>query len=337
MKLSKQTINTDHPRGVTLIELLVVVAILSVLTAIMIPRLRVINKDRNIREAARVVGSTLAKASSRAVDEGTAGIIIERNENFVDSSGVRFLANRMYAMRRLPPFSGDDAESLALVTSANPFQVRIRRPLEHTTTNPLVEVGARIRLNHSSLQYEITDVDDSSSPGGIILTLSLGLNGLPVRPVLQQGASVPYVITRLPRRLESSQVDLPSGYVIDLRFSGPLGASGSVFNQGTAADESVQLFFAEDGSIDRFAYTVNGAPVSGIPTDAFYFFVSEYDPEEAPFPLSLSNPAAMWVTADRASGSVNVGYNAPPPAGLTARQAIQHARGLSVDRRSASD
>jgi len=86
MNFSKQ--HQNHRRGVTLVELLVVISILSVMTAIMIPRLRVINKDRNIREAARVVGSTLVKASNRAVNEGVAGLIAERHDNFVGANNV---------------------------------------------------------------------------------------------------------------------------------------------------------------------------------------------------------------------------------------------------------
>ena len=95
--------------GITLVELLVVISILAVITAVMLPRLRTINKDRNIRESARVVGSLLAKASQNAVNDGTAGVIIERNENFVDDEGVIYGASTMYLMRKVPVFTGDFA------------------------------------------------------------------------------------------------------------------------------------------------------------------------------------------------------------------------------------
>jgi len=63
----------------TLIEVLVVITILSILTALAIPRLRVVNKERGMREASRVVASSFAQASQRAVNEGVSGVLLRRN------------------------------------------------------------------------------------------------------------------------------------------------------------------------------------------------------------------------------------------------------------------
>ncbi len=337
-------------RGVTLVELLVVVAILSVLTAIMIPRLRVINKDRNIREAARVVGSMMSRVSNRAVNEGAAGVMIETNPNFVDANGVRYAGTRMYAMRRIPPFSGDDQGSLATVqtTTETSMTISIPRPLEHTVTNPLIQVHDQIRLNHSSVRYRVDLPPPVVSGGDLIITLSLGLKpgyGA-IRPTLAAGSKVPYVVYRQPRKLESSQVDLPDGYYIDLRLSGPLVPTppspptapdwvhGSVFDFITTG--SARLYFNRDGGIDRYSVVDNAGLIG--PTDvareAFYLFVTGFEPESTD-PV-LQNPAAMWVTVDHTTGSVNVAYNAVADPTIPLFNQLRYARSLSETRQSAN-
>ena len=77
--MTKRNSNTtDRPiagasRGVTLVELLVVISIMTIIFAILVPRLRAVNEDRNIREAARVVSSAFSRASSRAINDGLSG------------------------------------------------------------------------------------------------------------------------------------------------------------------------------------------------------------------------------------------------------------------------
>lgn len=343
MKFSKQNMKPTRTQGVTLIELLVVVAILSVLTAIMIPRLRVINKDRNSREAARIVGSMLSQVSNRAINEGSAGLIIERNPNFVDANGVSFAGVRMYAMRRIPPFTGDDLESPATIVSSNStsMTISIPRPLEHTATNPLVQVHDLIRLNHNSVRYRVLDVN--ATPATLILRLALGLKpgyGA-IRPTLTTGAEVPYVVYRQPRKLESSRVDLPDGYFIDLRFSGPLVPTdptaprerGSVFDLVTPG--TVHLYFGGDGGIDRYTFINNGGTaINDVARDAFYFFITAYEPNSTLSPLY--SPSNLWVVADHSTGSVNVTDHAMPPTTLSKFNRIQYARGFGKTRQSAN-
>ena len=146
--MNKQKSNPTSPtatrvsRGVTLVELLVVISILSVIFAVMIPRLRAVNEDRNIREAARVVASAFSKASSRAINEGLAGLMIVPNPNFqqatsnnfgvTDFDGPFFAGTRIFQMRRLPPYIGDDESSVAWSAVDNdgmPIPVVIDRPL----------------------------------------------------------------------------------------------------------------------------------------------------------------------------------------------------------------
>ena len=232
-----------NQRGVTLIELLVVVAIISVLTAMMIPRLRTINKDRNIRESARIVGSVFANASQRAVAEGTAGVIIERNPNLVDGENVNFGATTLYVMRKLPPYIGDVAASNTAGASVAGATVTIApAPIEHSVSSPVIVPNDFISLNNSSVQYRIKSV----SADGATIELHednfgppIGTGYLPV-PIDTGGDFVPFVIHRQPRKLESSRVELPEGYLIDMRYSGEIN-----LNADASLADRPRTFFHE--------------------------------------------------------------------------------------------
>ena len=353
-------------RGVTLVELLVVLAIMTFLTAMLIPRIRVINKDRGIRESARVVASAFAKVSSRAADEDVAGIVIERNPNFVDGANVTFGATTMYVLRALPPYGGDDQFDPTLTSTTMPrrngavieansgsMRVTIPVPLEHNPlTNPLVQADDYIRLNYSSIRYRITDVQIVS--GRMQLILSLGpFNVLPAFGITAaDDPGLPYLIYRKPKKLESSRVDLPNGYVIDLRYSGPIDRrppatnTGTVFNQVSPSPDptipipdpdSIELMFDDHGAVERIYYsfpTPMPERVSWIPTDTLYFFIADVESDTSVFPIY--NPGNMWVTLERATGSANVAYNAPPPSGLPLNEQVEYARTLAKERLSAS-
>ena len=269
--------------GITLVELLVVISILAVITAVMLPRLRTINKDRNIRETARVVGSLLAKASQNAVNDGTAGVIIERNENFVDDEGVMYGATTMYLMRKVPPYTGDLAPADNLAYPVSEYVIEVPPPFE----SDAVLVNDYISVNYNSVKYRIIGIGNSQTRTDAqnvpfkVLTLSSGMGGavLPYLPSLNLG--VPFVVHRQPRKLASSRVDLPNGFLVDMRYSGPINVNantegplveptrswfdeiilppdpnaGAVANLEMAyASRTVQIIFNSNGGVDRVYY-----------------------------------------------------------------------------------
>ena len=307
---------TDRPiagvsRGVTLVELLVVITILTIVFAVLIPRLRAVNEDRNIREAARVVSSAFSKASSRAINDGLSGLMILPNPNFqqatfdnFEEAGFNepyFAGTRIFQMRRLPAYIGEEENSLAWIIDSEesnappPNSVVIDKPFEHEQAKPgqdsandrlIILPNDEISFNGSSYRYRITVVGINEEDGSK-LDLTLDTTGpapLPslgeARPVDHDGDSgVPFVIHRQPRRLESSLVELPEGYIIDLRYSGPLltadtpeaAKAGTLFNQNQSdgflagGDPfGIVLHFDASGGISRvFFVDTNHLPLIG--------------------------------------------------------------------------
>ena len=214
--------------GFTLIELLVVISIMAALTALMIPRLRAVNQDRGIREAARVVGSKFAEASDRARRDGTAAVTLLRNPNMVDVNEVQFGASTIFLSRAVPNFIGDDGTPGTMRSSGTVAVLRIPEPLEFDLATPeenVVRVGDSVRISASrpvtsAVAYEIVGFGTNPPPPADFLDLILGDN--PALPDPPSGGPVNYVIERQPKILRSSITDLPPGYTVDLRLSGPI-------------------------------------------------------------------------------------------------------------------
>jgi len=218
--------------GFTLIEVLVVISILAVLTALLIPQLRMVNKERVSRESARVVASFFTQASQRAVIDGSSGVLLERNPNFADGLGYSYAVTGMSLLRAVPNFAGDQIidSVVGVGGGAGDDIVAIPLPLEQAELE-IVKAGDRISFNGSSVEYTIEAV---MPDGGGLLQLDLDLAGqksyLPAPNaadgILARAAAqtppvtIPFVIRRLPRPLKSSFTELPRDHLIDLRFSG---------------------------------------------------------------------------------------------------------------------
>ena len=379
-------------RGLTLVELLVAITILTIVTALVVPRIRVINKERTIREAARVAGSVFSTARDRAIAEGTAGVIIQRNLNFSTTTGsgnrVFFAGTRLFQMRSVPDYIGDaldaqveieyeiepdgpDADEEPDVVS---ISAKIDKPLEFLFPDeqdfndafpPVISAGDSIQIG--TLRYQIFEITpDPDDVDSILLVLDwdndrIFDNSLDTTrtdfvsnsPAPMNGLTAEFSIERQPRKIESSVVDLPAGYIIDLRYSGPIEAlppddfdndaeTATTFGRGLAADadqtlpqnSEIRVVFDRLGSVDKVL--LNGE--SELVGASLSLLINEFDPglqlgTQAMAETLLSNPESLWVTVGL-NGGVSIGYSAPVvPADLDVM--VLNARTLSSNRTSA--
>ena len=309
--------------GFTLIEVLVVVTILIILTAILVPRLRMITQERNIREASRVVGSMFAQASQRGVTDGISGVILLRNPNFVDSSGFRYASTQIGLLRKVPDYRGDSDTAIASFASGT---VSIPKPLEQDELD-IVLVGDLISFSSSKIRYEITGVSNTDP---MQLTLgeinAAGRQGyLPSPSLFISGGGIDFTIHRTPRLLRSSLTDLPKGHFIDLRFSGCNNSAGnSLVNDGelnrpldVAPDvRDVVLLVDNQGKFDRMLFVTTGSvEQTRLPIGPFYAFVTAGETDLTVNPLSKDTN--LWVSMSNTSGIINVGYNVAQDVALT--------------------
>ena len=301
---TKITVGVQHRErsGMTLIELLVAIAILVIIAAILVPQLRFASADRSVREASRLVASMFAQASQRAVNDGVAGVLIERNPNITDEdTGVAYAATSMFLMRRIPRYVGENLNAVA--TRMSDTLVSIVTPLEQAALGT-IRVGDQISFgNQSQLRFLINDIAESGA--NLNLTLAPSPFGAPPNDPSK------FVIYRQPRRLASSRVDLPTGYLVDLRLSGELNASNTSFFalDTSATPESVTYLFNGRGNIDRFFYTDGGgARLNQFPTQPAYLMVREFNPEENGETIQnvLNSDLSMWVTVELTTGAANV-------------------------------
>ena len=341
--------------GFTLVEVLVVIAIVVVLLTIMIPRVRVINRDRKVREAARVVASAITRAAQRAAVGGEAGIFFERNLNFRyspptarDLAGlpiaVPYAVNRIHQMQAVEPFSGDFLNDRAEVIRSDNgnVMVKVPRPLSMasagTGQSDFLGDGATIFLEGRSYGYGLTDViaevttPTTEFPNG---SLTLQMASSESGRIEDAGSSFPppangkyrFRIERAPRRVEGAMVELPRGYIIDLRYSGSVVSDGlypetDLASFTTTDDTFVKLFISDvykgwQGR-SRIEYGIGFDPCTGNETVVLdergpfvkttFFLITEFDPETKRDPLT--DPDSLWVTVDP-NGIVNVAAIVP--------------------------
>lgn len=242
--------NKQQFKGVTLVELLVVIGVMALLMTIMIPQVRMITKDRSIREAARIVGATFNDTSTKARSDGFAGIAIARNQNVVrdDAPGgnfenpVFYAGYEMYQLRKPLVYHGNNIgdqgviASLPYVDFATGLLVidcEIPEPLSGAN----IPAGSFVRLNNSAnIRYRVLN-DAVNSGTGIDMTVTCILpNHLEPPPVgvdvdLDGTFDLPLVDFEVefpPQLRQTSRVDLPKGYMINLNYSGPIDFFDSV-------------------------------------------------------------------------------------------------------------
>ena len=349
-----------HRSGLTLIELLVAVSILVIIAAILVPQLRLASADRNIREASRTVASLFAQASQRGINDGQAGVVIERNPNILDAgTSVAYAGTSAFILRKVPRYIGESEDDVAEVardtaidiTAAdkssdfNNTDIFITLPLEQEDLG-IIRVGDQISFAaQPSIRFNIANIAVQNDPvdGERKLRLELSFivdfldfdETFPDPEVTEDtggGAGKKqkiigaFTVYRQPRKLVSSRIDMPSGYLVDLRLSGEVNTTTGIaqFAQDdrdpasvispTAPPTSVVYLFNGRGSIDRFFYTSldpntgNYVRSFSIPSQPAYLMVREYSTDTAGEDINnvLASERTMWVTVDPVTGASNV-------------------------------
>lgn len=338
---------TKRENGFTIIELLFVLIVATILLSVAIPRIRIVTKERGVREAARIVASKFANASQQAQANGSAGVLIRRNRNFRDGSRW-FAATEIGSLRAIPNFVGDQRFEKGVLPAlgvwrTSPTEVEIPVPIEFEENSP-VNPGDWISFNHTHAQYEITktalamsDINDIP-----VLKLELDITGdshpqLP--PIL---VDAPYVIHRQPKLKRSSVEQLPNQYVIDLRFSG-FSSFDPVFEKvvqvGDAVFENYDLvfIFGPRGNVEKvYFYEVDpnnqrtGLVTSRHVSESIHFLIAQTADSFDRSPLA--DELSLWVNVNSESGAATVSYidaQRPTLVGNTNDSHINDARGIT--------
>lgn len=372
MQLALQNIPSCRTaqRGLTIVELLVAISILSFLAVLIIPQVRALNRERGIREAARVVGSIFVEASNRARLEGYAAVGIRRNPNYLrrvnTSAGVReiyYAGFALYLLKRLPPYTGNDEGSFATIpTGVTPpigrIFVDVPLPLDNTLTSQ-IRRGCKLQLGSVRTALEIEAVQNIS--GVLRLTCVLPLH-LPAYP---EGRPLSFRLDRPPAKVANGEVFMPRGYYINLNYSGPTSASTPNVSEWSARDASpfTWTYFSEDrgdnavnlsdvivvfgpnGGIDRI-YSNGEANDWALPSSALNFCVcsdeagNTFDPAPDSLPRSavengrdvLNQEDVLWTSISNVAGTVSISPIAPLNSTVSNPDATQPVRILESQR-----
>jgi type II secretory pathway pseudopilin PulG len=253
--------------GLTLVELLVAISILSLITVLVIPQIRLLNRERGIREAARVVGAIFVEASNAARVNGFAAVGIKRNPNYIrkvnSTAGVNdisYAGTTLYILRQLPPYTGNDDSSKAIIpppqltpppAEPNDFFVEIPEPLD-LSLKAQIRKGCKLQLASVKTPLDINNV----------LDLGNGLLRLTVRlpshlPGFPQGVPLSFRLDRPPVKVANSEFSIPRGYYINLNYSGPTTAQTAGISEWPAHTSDISPVTWTYLSEDRGSNVVN--------------------------------------------------------------------------------
>jgi prepilin-type N-terminal cleavage/methylation domain-containing protein len=285
---------TAYRFAFTLIELLVVIVILSIVTIATIPIIRPALDTRRTREAGRLLAAHITEAQVHAIETGRpTGVMFERLRiGEGTGAGVeRGAAMNLYLCEVPPPYSGDITGSTATVraVSGSPGTATVQFDASDNTWYGLLKPFDLIRFNYGGATYRFTgQAENPSSPGSFIVgteedppgsgTLVLKKdNTLRFEIVAASTADptfrfpptafpptsnwkVPYQVLRQPVKLSTTPLQLPTGTVIDLFYSG-VGSSyfaelkNPTTNLKFTADPGpLAITFSPSGALDKLYF-----------------------------------------------------------------------------------
>lgn len=298
--------HNNKPRGFTLVELLITVTILATLAVLIIPNVRLLNRDRKIRDTARVVATVFASARQQAAVDGVAGVEIVHNSN----ESLANMGSTLYQLRAIPMYTGDAFDSKANITGTK----------STFSLTELDEAGVEnddlIEFNYSGVWYLLHDVSATAAK----IRIQAG------DPTPPNGVDMPFRIRRQPIRIQSSAVQIPNGMFLNLAFSGQ-GIDDSSFGLPNPypvvppppppvpdPSYSTKVIFNRDGSISRLTERDD---TTGQPTlvasdgNTVYLLMANSDSDQ----IDMSNmngtqflydPDNLWILIDGRSGGVSV-------------------------------
>ncbi len=355
-------------RGFTLMELLIVVLIISTVTVATIPFLKPAMDNRRIREAARIVTTQLAAAQNEAVASGhSVGVWFEKIHAGGASSGIvpGDASMDLYLCETPQPYSGDGTNSTVAIqvnTTVTPNQYSIQFQSD-TAWQGLLRAGDMIRFNYRGPWYVFTsDTAEYLNQATNTLTLA-DANGIqyldnsmtksfdrirtslnppnPTQPYNPTDyldcqmplptSSAPFQIIRQPIKSASTPIQLPSGAVVDLYYS---GAGNGVFfgaPSKTEANNPVIVTFDATGALDGLY--LGGAKRNF--TGALYFLIGKREKvpsvESDVTQQNWADQENLWISINPQSGLASTAEVAPPSAtAITPAQQLLNSRGYAT-------
>jgi hypothetical protein len=266
-------------------------------------------EGRQTREASRQLSTYIELAKAHAAETGRpAGLqlVTETLPEADLAENVRF-ASRLYLTETPLPYVGDVIHAVVQVNqqdnSPNPPTWRLTFGTDCLTLPFLgVTAGDRIRFGYKGPAYEITSVSWGATYNAWISAST----DFPMPP----DGKYPFQIYRKPERSSSMPLELATGAVVDLEYSGfsLLGTQFAASDPTTGG--SVSIIFDPNGSVSH-------AIIDGVrweQTDTIHLLVGRIDelmredittdPEG-----NLANADSRWVSIGHQAGKVTVTEN----------------------------
>ncbi len=287
----------------TLVELLVVVAIVVMLAAATIPRLKP-NIDRaRVREAARSIQLYLSSARNQAIANGrSCGVMIER---LPAQTGCSVSLTQVETPL---PYGGDFANSTAKVVANSPAGglAQCTITLSSAPSVPLYQ-GDQIQVGYQGFWITLDQRNAVNSSGAITnpqtLTGYVDTSHGETPAWLVQPVVGPYKIIRWPNKSATDALQLPSPACIDLTQSGFYDPTNPIWPSST---QPVTIMFAPNGTVDRIYVTsASGAYAGQRVTEPICLLVGSIDGVTGT-PSNLSIIYNLWVAINPSTGLIIV-------------------------------